>query len=283
MDIGHFYSPPTDLHTPRSRKQTNPKPKPIEKASAKAKLSTDTGETTRKTMVDNKGWRKKIGGKPKDAPPVKTSLDDTTTTPPTEVLSAVDTIDKRRHGWRKTIAVSRPSTPITTAPPTPTPDDVEDTRSERSGASTPRRDSRPKATRYASMFATHKAQPLESIFSEPWSLDSPPQAAAWSYVDPIVTMESIHSHMCRNYMVPVPLEYNSGLFQVFDDYRKLRAHKEHLETRERNALGHSRKVTAQWHQSETLYEAEIRRLELLIARGTTGMTGYVISACCHCP
>lgn len=84
-------------------------------------------------------------------------------------------------------------------------------------------------------------------------------------------------------MVPVPLEYNSGLFQVFDDYCKLRAHKEHLETRERNALDHSRKVTAQWHQSEILYEAEIRCLELLIARGTTGMTGYAISACCHCP
>lgn len=76
-------------------------------------------------------------------------------------------------------------------------------------------------------------------------------------------------------MVPIPLEYNSGLFQVFEDYRKLRAHKDYLEERERSALDHSRKVTAQWHQSEILYEAEIRRLELLIECGTTGMDGYV--------
>ncbi|KAF3047392.1 hypothetical protein E8E12_002142 [Didymella heteroderae] len=78
-------------------------------------------------------------------------------------------------------------------------------------------------------------------------------------------------------MVPVPLEYASGLFQVFDDYRKLRAHKENLEAREHGALDHSRKTTAQWHQSEILYEAEIRRLELLIARGTSGISGPLAS------
>jgi len=278
MDVGHFYSSPTDLRGPQSRKHTNSKPKAKEKTTAKVKPSADPSETTGKAMVDNKGWRKKIGGKPKEVPPIKTDLDITPATPPTEVLSAVDAIDKRRHGWRKTIAVSRPSTPMTTAPPTPTPDDAEDTRSEKSGASTPRRDSKPKASRYTSIFATHKEEPIDSIFSEPWSVDNPPrQATTWSYVDPIVTMESIHSHMCTNYMVPVPLQYNSGLFQVFEDYRKLRAHKQHLEARERSALDSSRKVTAQWHQSEILYEAEIRRLELLIARGTTGMDGYVIS------
>jgi hypothetical protein len=275
MDIGHFYSPPTDLHIPRSRQQTNSKTSPEEKATAKVKSSTGTSET-RKAMVDNRGWRKKIGGKPKEQPPFRTDSDDIVATPPTEILSAVDTNDRRYHGWRKTIAVSRPSTPMTTAPPTSTQDNVEDTRSEISGASTPRRGSRPKTARYTSMFATHKEEPHDSIFSEPWSLDNPPKkAAAWSYVDPIVAMESIHSHMCKNYLVPIPLEHSSGLFQIFDDYRKLRSHKEHLEARERDAVDHSREVTAQWHQSEILYEDEIRRLELLIARGTTGMAGYV--------
>lgn len=276
MDIGHFYSTSTDAHSPRLRQQTNAKPKLKEKATAKIKPSADSSETTRKAMVDNKGWRKKIGGKPKEVPPIKTDLDANSATPPKEVLSAVEAIDKRRHGWRKTIAVSRPSTPTTTAPPTPTPDDVEDTRSERSGTSTPRRDSKPKASRYTSIFATHKEESVDPVFSTPWSLDNPlTKATGWSYVDPIVTMESIHSHMCTNYMVPLPLQFNSGLFQVFEDYRKLRAHKENLEARERSSLDNSRKVTAQWHQSEILYEAEIRRLELLIARGSTGMDGYV--------
>ncbi|KAF3053481.1 hypothetical protein E8E11_010106 [Didymella keratinophila] len=203
MDIGHFYSSSTDLRGPRSRKQTNGKPKAKEKTTAKVKPSANPSETTGKAMVDNKSWRKKIGGKPKEVPPIKTGLDATPATPPTEVLSAVDAIDKRRHGWRKTIA----TTPKTLA--------------------------------------------LR------------------------ITMESSHSHMCMNYMAPVPPHYNSGLFQVFEDYRKLRAHREHLEARERSALDNSRKVTAQWHQSEILYEAEIRRLELLIARGTTGMDGLM--------
>lgn len=275
MDIGHFYSPPIDLHVSQSQQKTGGKPKSKEKATAKATASASSGDV-RKAMVDNKGWRKKIGGKPKEVSPIKTESDGTAAVSPTEVLSAVDTTDRRRHGWRKTIAVSRPSTPITPDPPTSTPDDVEDTRSERSEASTPRRDSKPKLIRYTSMFATHKEKTNDSILSEPWSIDGPPmQEDPWSYADPIVVMESIYSHMCKNYMIPVPLEYSSGLFQVFDDYRRLRLHKELLESREREALEHSRKVTAQWHQSEILYEAEIRRLELLIARGTTGMTEYV--------
>ncbi|KAJ4384628.1 hypothetical protein N0V86_000228 [Didymella sp. IMI 355093] len=269
MDIGHFYSPPTDLNILRSRQKTNSKTSAEEKATAKIKSSTGTSET-RKAMVDNKGWRKKIGGKPKEPPPIRTDSDDIVATPRTEIPSAVDTNDRRCHGWRKTVAVSRPSTPMTTTPPTSIPDNVEDTRNEISGASTSRRGSRPKTARYTSMFATHKEELHDSMFSDPWSLDNPPtQATAWSYVDPIVAMESIHSHMCKNYMIPIPLEHTSGLFQIFDDYRKLRSHKEHLEAHERDALNHSRKVTAQWHQSEIIYEAEIRRLELLIARGTT--------------
>lgn len=225
-------------------------------------------------MVDNKGWRKKIGGRPRESPSTKTISDDTTAAPPTEASVAVDPIDRRRHGWRKTIVVNQPMTPTIPAPPTPNPEDVGDTRSEWSETSSPRRDSKPKLIRYTSLFVTHKDDPASPIFSEPWSADSLPKLEdPWTYVDPVVVMESIHSHMCKNHMVPIPLEYNSGLFQIFDDYRKLRLRKELLEMREREAFEHSRKVTAELLESEELYEAEIRRLELLIARGSTGMTG----------
>lgn len=273
MDIGHFYSPPTDLRVSGSRRQTDSKRKPKEKATAKAKAGGGSGDTCR-AMVDNKGWRKKIGGRPKDLPPDRSDSHDAAAALSIDVLNATDTTDRRRHGWRKTIAVSRPSTPITPAPPMATPDEVEDTRSERS--STPRRESKPKLIRYTSMFTMSKEEAHGSTFSEPWSLDCHPiQEDPWSYVDPIVTMESIHSHMCKNYMVPIPLRYTSGLFQIFDDYRKLRSHKELFEAREHDVLQQSRKVTAQWHQSEILYEAEIRRLELLIARSAADMAGYV--------
>lgn len=225
-------------------------------------------------MVDNKGWRKKIGAKSKELHPLKTSSDEIAAAPFTEVLAAVDPIDRRRHGWRKTITVSRPTTPMTPVPSTPTPEDIEDTRSERSEASTPRRDSKPKLVRYTSLFATHKEETTTGpIFAEPWSLEAFPEHVPWVYIDPIVTMESIHSHLCKNSTVPVPLEYNSGLFQIFDDYRKLRSQKDRLEAREQETLEESREVKAHLLKSEERYEAEIRRLELLIAQGTTGMTG----------
>lgn len=128
MDIGHFYSSPADRYSPRLRQQTDGLSKPKDKATAKVKPSAGSDETTRKAMVDNKGWRKKIGGKPKEGPPFKTDLDDTAATPPVEVLGAADAIDKRRHGWRKTIAVSRPTTPMATAPLKPALGDAGDTR-----------------------------------------------------------------------------------------------------------------------------------------------------------
>ncbi|KAJ8108188.1 hypothetical protein OPT61_g8345 [Boeremia exigua] len=273
MDIGHNYSPLNIPYQPLRTKKSSGKASPESTATAKVETSVSSSNTGT-AMVDNKGWRKKIGGRPKELPPIKTVFDDTAGLTPTEVT--FEAADRRRHGWRKTIAASRPTTPMTPAPSTPTPEDVEDTKSERSEASTPRQESKPKLTRYTSLFATHKQESPGPIFSEPWSVEAVPNYEdPWSYVDPIVIMESIHSHMCKNYMVPIPLQYTSGLFQIFDDYRKLRWNKEHLETREQEAIEQLHKVTGQWRHSEELYEAEIRRLELLIARGTTGMSGLM--------
>lgn len=146
-------------------------------------------------MADNKGWRKKLGSKPKELPPIKTVFDDTAVALPAEITA--ESTDRRRHGWRKTIAASRPSTPMNQAPPTRTLEDIEDTRSERSEASTPRRDSKPKLTRYTSLFTSHKEEPVSAslIFSEPWSGDAPPaQEDPWSYIDPIVIMESMQEN-----------------------------------------------------------------------------------------
>lgn len=229
-------------------------------------------------MADNKSWRKKIGGKTKETTHSKFDLDDNGSVPPTD--TAIELIDRRRHGWRKTIAINRPTTPMVPAPHPPATEDVEDTRSVVSETSTPRRESKPKLVRYASMFTTHKGEPADPIFSEPWNIDEVlNQEDPWSFVDPIVIMESIHSHMCRNYMVPIPLQYTSGLFQLFDDYRKLRSQKDVLEAREREAGEYARRAKAQMLETKALYESEIRRLELLIARGKMGMTGSVISSC----
>jgi len=223
-------------------------------------------------MVDNKGWRKKKGGKSNDPPLLKTTFEDAAAALPTEV--STEPSDRRRHVWRRTIVTSRSMNPLNPAPITLTSHEVEDTKSERSEVSTPRQDTKPTLTRYTSLFTTHKEESTSSAFSEPWSIDPPPdQGNPWAFVDPIVIMESIHAHMCKNYTVPIPLQYTGGLFQIFDDYRKLRLHKELLEAREQEALQNTGNVTARWLKLEELYQSEIRRLELLIARGTSGMTG----------
>jgi hypothetical protein len=244
---------------------------------ASAKANTGDNASARfsnatKAMIDNKGWRKRIGNKSKDLHPIKTDCDDTVVAPPVD--NAVDLIDQRRHGWRKTIAVSRPVTPMAPISSVPTLEDANDTRSVRSEVSTPRPDSKPKRTRYTSLFTIHKGKPTDPIFSEPWSTDRIPDIEdPWYYVDPIVVAESIHSHMCKSSMVPIPPSYNSGLFRIFDDYRKLRSQNESLETRELEAREQARVAIARMLESEAQYISEIRCLELLIAQGTTGLSG----------
>ena len=249
---------------------------PNAKTTTEAMASARFGDAT-KAMIDNKGWRKRIGNKSKDLPSIKVDCDDAVVAPPVDpVENAVDLIEQRRHGWRKTtlVAASRPVTPMVPNSSVQTLEDANDTRSVRSEVSTPRPDSKPKRTRYTSLFTIHKGKPTDPIFSEPWSTDQVPDIEdPWYYVDPIVVMESIHSHMCKNSMVPIPLSYNSGLFRVFDDYRKLRSQFESLETRELEAWEQASMETARMLKSEAQYVSEIRRLELLIAQGTTGSSG----------
>jgi hypothetical protein len=71
------------------------------------------------------------------------------------------------------------------------------------------------------------------------------------------------------------MEHNSGLFRVFEDYRKVREQKESLSLLLEETLKDWKRAEEHWMHSKGRYGAEIRRLELLIARGTSGMTGSV--------
>ena len=73
------------------------------------------------------------------------------------------------------------------------------------------------------------------------------------------------------------MEHNSGLFRVFEDYRNVREQKESLSIMMEETLSDWKKAEQYWDRSKDCYGAEIRRLELLIARGTSGMTGSVAS------
>ncbi|KAF2849300.1 hypothetical protein T440DRAFT_452633 [Plenodomus tracheiphilus IPT5] len=212
--------------------------------------------------MPDKGWRKKIHGKQaRDLPPLKTT--------PRDVANGED--DRRRPmGWRKTIQGSRPDTPSSISPLTPTIDDPDEVRSEHSEPQTPRRNSKPKLARYTSLFSSFKESSKGPEFIEPWSEDAPPPFQP--YVDPLHALQAVRSHMI-NLSTPIPLEHNSGLFRVFEDYRKVRHEKERLESLLEKTLTDWKTAEAHWADSEFCYKAEIRRLEILIANGTSGMAG----------
>ncbi|KAH9861974.1 hypothetical protein IAQ61_010175 [Plenodomus lingam] len=214
--------------------------------------------------MPDKGWRKKIHGKqPRALPPIKTTSRD---------VSGEDSGDRRTAtGWRKTIQSSRPETPSSMSRLTPAITDADDVQSEHSEPQTPRPNSKPRVARYTSLFSSFKESSKAPDFNEPWSESSPPLQF---YVDPLLALQSVHSHMI-SFTTPIPLEHHSGLFRVFEDYRRARHEKERLDTLLQDTLTSWTIAEDHWAESELCYKAEIRRLEILIANGTSGMTGSV--------
>lgn len=216
-------------------------------------------------MPENKGvgWRKKIHSKPKELQIPKVMLDDSS--------AAEDPGDRRRHHvWRKTIQGSRPSTPAT-----PTVEELEEGQTQRTDSSTPRPDAKPKLNRYTSLFSSFKEPPKGPDFSEPWDETIP---AFKHYVDPELTIQSIRSHMIQFSRTPVSLEHNNGLFCIFEEYHKLRNETEHLQIELQEVRQNFQIAEARWTEEERRYVEEIRRLELLIAKGTTGVAGSVLKS-----
>ncbi|KAL7774489.1 hypothetical protein CFE70_005401 [Pyrenophora teres f. teres 0-1] len=220
-------------------------------------------------MLDNKSWRKIGQSKPpkkhsKSLTPLKIDKE--------SPIFPEDSADRlRQSSWRK-LQGSRPQTPVSAVPITPVFEDTDEARSERSETPAPRRDSKPKLARYTSLFANFKDNSRASDFSEPWSEDAPPVFPP--YVDPLDALQAVRLHMV-NSCQPIPLEHYSGLFRIFEDYRKAREQKERLGDLMEVTLQDWEKAEEQWRLAEDRYVAEIRRLELLIVRGTGGMTGFV--------
>jgi hypothetical protein len=222
-------------------------------------------------MPDNKSWRLGHSKQPKKPPKASIPLKIDSDSP----AAPDDTSDRRLQlSWRKTRQDSRPQTPVGAVPTTPAMEDADDAPSEPSDTPAPRRDSKPKLARYTSLFANFKetVKEPEFAFSVPWSEDAPPPFQP--YIDPLDVVLSVRSHMASASR-PIPMEHNSGLFRVFEDYRKVREQKESLSLLLEETLKDWKRAEEHWMHSKGCYGAEIRRLELLIARGTSGMTGSV--------
>jgi hypothetical protein len=95
------------------------------------------------------------------------------------------------------------------------------------------------------------------------------------------------SFMCRLLAEPYcPLDprFNSMLMQVFESYRYLKNDKDRLyqqleqETEKRNALEHAlHHASRQWETEKQDYKAEVKRLELLLAKGKRGLAEVTLA------
>jgi hypothetical protein len=218
---------------------------------------------TNNSMPENKavGWRMKINSKPKEPRPV-------------DAAGIDDSSERRRHhGWRKTIQTSRPATPVSGQPS----DETENAQGERTEPSTTQRDSKPKLMRYTSLFSSFKdtRESKGPNFAEPWNVAVLPIEP---YMDPKVAIQSVRSHMLTFSMVPIPLEHNSSILRVFEDYHKVRDQKDDLDKMLQKTRHSLQSSGEQWIKDEQRYGEEIRRLELLIARGATGVAGLVCAS-----
>ena len=94
-------------------------------------------------------------------------------------------------------------------------------------------------------------------------------------IDPLIVVQTVRSHITNQSWKPVPVEYNSGLLRLFEDYRRIREAIEGVSGQYRVMIEGYRSAEQSWIMEEGHYQEEIRRLELMIARGATGMSGVI--------
>ncbi|KAF2814174.1 uncharacterized protein BDZ99DRAFT_567843 [Mytilinidion resinicola] len=169
--------------------------------------------------------------------------------------------------WRKKIAhPTRSKTPVA--------DDGDDRHSDNgSERSTSRLRPRPKLTRYLSNYLAISApQKSDELFSDNFWDNLGQPADVEPKVDPYMVVQSISTMLLRNPNKPLPVAHNSGLLHLIENYRNLREEKEKLDELLKETLDGFKEAEERWATEEHNFRSEIRRLELIIARGKQGMT-----------
>lgn len=185
-----------------------------------------------------------------------------------------------RFVFRRTFQSSRPQTPIN-APPTPSGgEDTDDTRSEAGSEATSRgrNGPKPKLKRYISDYLVLTAPPKPEEFSEAWSQNYPfsfESQTKYNLHSIDLCLQGVRSHVMNNPLKPLGKDHFSGILHVFEDYQKVREEKERLDALLQETLEASKTAEASWEMAEGRYQDEIRRLELIIARSTSGMVGLM--------
>ncbi|CAI6338999.1 unnamed protein product [Periconia digitata] len=203
-------------------------------------------------MPDKAGWRRKNKARPKEL-----NLNVDTARPSVES-------GRPSSNWLRN---SRPGTPLSATA-------TDDARSEKSVETlTPRRATRPKISHYLSGIP-HLKDDIDPDFADEWWNEIEPLPVE-PPVDPQTAMQLVSKFMHQQPLQPIPVSMYSNIFRIFEDYRKVKEETGESSHRLHEALQAHEEAESAWVKTESQYQAEIKRLELLIARGTAGLTGLV--------
>jgi hypothetical protein len=181
---------------------------------------------------------------------------------------------QRQHGLGSSNQVSFPATRVNQAPSSLPMEGLRETQSECDAVPAPQQGSKPRFKRYTSMFSTFR-ETKGVEFSEPWNEDD--DMFFQPYIDPVMALQSTRSFVHHNPTTPIPCTHNSGLLKLFEDYRQVKYHQERLESKLENALRKDQDNQDCWNNERAELKTEIRRLELIVARGQSDMAEYVVS------
>ena len=139
-----------------------------------------------------------------------------------------------------------------------------------SEASASRPSSRPKLVHYLSGLHTRENVKYVDPEDDWWNKIEPLKKEL--PVDPLVPLQATFQYMREVPSFPIPVSHFSGIFRVFEDYRRIRDENEMLNAKLEESSRMQRDAKKDWAETETRYQLEIQRLQWLVADRTSGMT-----------
>ncbi|TKA74665.1 hypothetical protein B0A49_05659 [Cryomyces minteri] len=180
--------------------------------------------------------------------------------------------------WRRMIQPARVKTPQES-------DEHSETASN--APATPRRRSRPKFSMHLS---NYRLPTVLTLKPEPFSVDHFPavdpslsHGLTHNYnPNPEQMIDAVFSRLLAEPFKPLPVEYNGPLLQIIEVWRHLKDDKARLTSRlseeadARHALTlEAEKAERRWTEEREGYKAEVKRLEMLIAKGKPGLVNVL--------
>ena len=181
--------------------------------------------------------------------------------------------------WRRMIQPARVRTPA-----------VEPEDAALLSPTTPRRGLKPKFPSYFTQHAALSGPSKTDLVSDEDVFNQNAWYSLWSSDDPAPNPDAeklMETVMCKLLAEPycaLDPRFNSMLMQIFESYRCLKDDKERLqlevdhETEKRDALERAlHHASQQWETEKQDYKAEVKRLELILAKGKRGLAEVTLA------